>query len=155
MRALPVKNAAEALFLACEMERRAIRLYERAALLWPQEGLGAAISGMLADERRHLAAFADMASAAADNAPPDADALILAAHAAGILFEGGLTAAARAGAFDSPASLAAFAAGQERVAADCYRHFAQCGEGDVRAAFALIAKEEEGHLAALEAALAP
>ena len=47
--------------------------------------------------------------------PQQADALLLSAYAGGILFEGGLHAAARSGAFDSPKALLRYAAEQEQI----------------------------------------
>lgn len=150
MRGVPVKNASEALYVAREMEKRAIRLYERALSLWPQGEAAAAIDDMLRDEKRHLRRFEEMAGGADDIA--GAEALLLSAHAAGVLFEGGLTAAARTGAFDSPRALYAFAAEQEKIAVDCYTLFAQSCPAEAKQAFIDIAREESGHLSALEAA---
>ena len=51
MNGVHVKNAGEALYIASEMEKRAVKLYERAAMLWPENAMAAAITGMLSDER--------------------------------------------------------------------------------------------------------
>ena len=152
MNGVPVKNACEALYIAVEMEKRAVRLYERAAMLWSDEAMADTISGMLADERGHLSRFLSMMNGCV---PQDADALMLSAHAAGVLFEGGLNAAAREGAFASPQALLRYAAGQEAIAINCYTQFAaQCADApEAQAAFAAIAQEEKLHLTALQRSL--
>lgn len=152
MNGVHVKNAGEALYIASEMEKRAVKLYERAAMLWPENAMAAAITGMLSDERGHLIRFQNMLDG---REPVGADALMLAAHAAGILFEGGLNAAARAGAFDSPQALMRYAAEQEAIAVGCYTQFAaDCADyPEAQAAFAAIADEEKAHLNALQRSL--
>lgn len=153
MPGVPVKSAAEALYIAAEMEKRAIRLYERAAMVFGSGAIAAAIQDMLADERQHLLRFQSMLT----GAPPiGTEALMLSAYAAGVLFEGGLHGAAREGAFDSPAALLRYASEQERLAVDCYTRFAQqCNElPEAQSAFLAVAREESRHLAALEKAQA-
>ena len=149
MPGVPVKNAAEALYIATEMEKRAIKLYERAAMVFSDEAIAPVIAGMLQDERQHLLRFQSMRT---EVQPGGADGLILSAYAAGVLFEGGLHGAVRAGAFDSPAALIRYAARQERIAIDCYMDFSHHCDGvpDAQAAFCAIAREEGLHLAALE-----
>ena len=152
MNGVQITSAKEALFIASEMEKRAVKLYERAVMIWPDADMAAAIRSMLADEKQHLKHFSAMLS---DTLPEKADALLLAAYAGGILFEGGLHAAARAGAFDSPAALLKYAAGQEQIAIDCYTRFAQnCQDApEAQQAFLQIAQEETLHLSALNKAL--
>lgn len=149
MPGVPVKNAAEALYIATEMEKRAIKLYERAAMVFSDEAIAPVIAGMLQDERQHLLRFQSMRTEVQSGG---ADGLILSAYAAGVLFEGGLHGAVRAGAFDSPAALIRYAARQERIAIDCYMDFSHHCDGvpDAQAAFCAIAHEEGLHLAALE-----
>ena len=152
MNGVQISSARDALYIASEMEKRAVKLYERAVMLWPEHEMAQQINGMLADERQHLKHFLHMMG---DEAPAQADALLLSAYAGGILFEGGLHAAARQGAFDSPEALQRFAAGQEEIAVDCYTRFAaQCDPAsEAHAAFMQIAQEETLHLAALRRSL--
>ena len=112
MLGVAVKTAGDALYIACEMEKRAVKLYERAALIWPDGSIAAAIGDMLSQEREHLRRFTHMLSG---RVPEHAEALVLSARAAGILFDEGLGGAAREGAFASPAELLAYAAGQEAL----------------------------------------
>ena len=51
---LHVQNAGEALYIACEMEKRAIRLYERALVVFADGPCQEAIRAILHDERKHL-----------------------------------------------------------------------------------------------------
>ena len=51
MLGVAVKTAGDALYIACEMEKRAVKLYERAALIWPDGSIAAAIGDMLSLER--------------------------------------------------------------------------------------------------------
>ena len=47
---MQVRDTAEALFIACEMEKRAIRLYERALAVFADGPCQEAIRAILADE---------------------------------------------------------------------------------------------------------
>ena len=60
MLGVAVKTAGDALYIACEMEKRAVKLYERAALIWPDGPIAAAIGDMLSQEREHLRRFTHM-----------------------------------------------------------------------------------------------
>ena len=152
MNGVQISSARDALYIASEMEKRAVKLYERAVMLWPNDAMAQAIENMLADERQHLKHFTALLG---DSLPPQTDALLLSAYASGILFEGGLHAAARSGAFDSPRALLCYAAEQDAIAVDCYTRFAQQCENadDAKAAFLKIAQEESLHLAALNRAV--
>ena len=152
MNGVHISSAQDALYIASEMEKRAVKLYERTVMLWPDNAMAQAIENMLADEKQHLKHFTALLG---ESLPPQADALLLSAYAGGILFEGGLHAAARSGAFDSPKALLRYAAEQEALAVDCYTRFAQqCGTSeDAKSAFLKIAQEESLHLAALNRAI--
>ena len=143
MLGVAVKTAGDALYIACEMEKRAVKLYERAALIWPDGSIAAAIGDMLSQEREHLRRFTHMLSG---RVPEHAEALVLPARAAGILFDEGLGGAAR--------ELLAYAAGQEALALDCYTQFAAACAAypEAQAAFLAIAQEEGQHLATLKKA---
>ena len=52
-----VRNEGQALCVAVEMERRAIRVYERALMLAADEQVTAGIREILSDEREHLRRF--------------------------------------------------------------------------------------------------
>ncbi len=152
MNGVQISSARDALYIASEMEKRAVKLYERAVMLWPDADMAEAIRSMLADEQQHLKHFNQMLG---DEVPAQADALLLSAYAAGVLFEGGLHAAAKNGAFDSPKALLRYAAAQEQIAIDSYTRFAaQCEHApEAKAAFLQIAQQETLHLAALNRSL--
>ena len=139
---MQVRDTAEALYIACEMEKRAIRLYERALAVFADGPCQEAIRVILADERRHLARFNEMGG----EAPDFARAQLLAAQATGVLFTGGLIEAQRKGAFDSVVQLYRYAAGEERDAIARYGEFAAQLDGPVADAFRQIELEETGHL---------
>ena len=152
MNGVQISSARDALYIASEMEKRAVKLYERAVMLWPDNQMTRAIESMLADEKQHLKHFTTLMG---DELPAQANALLLSAYAGGILFEGGLHAAARSGAFDSPEALLRYAAEQEQLAVESYTRFAQQCEpaSEAQNAFLKIAQEETLHLAALNRSL--
>lgn len=143
-----VKSAAEALYIAAEMEKRAIRLYERAAMLWPDAPSYSTISRLLADEKGHLDTFQRI-----NRESPGCDeaTLLLSAYAAGVLFPGGLSEAARQGVFESSERLIAYAAEQEKIAVSSYHAFAAACENPASDTFLAIADEESRHLENLNA----
>ena len=142
---MQARNAGEALYLASEMERRAVRLYERALLVFDRPDCQAAIRRILSEERQHLARFEAMGA----QAPGFEAGQALAARAAQVLFAGGLVEAQRRGAFESAGALFAYAMEQERQAIACYDAFARQLSGEAGAAFAAVAGEEQTHLAQL------
>ena len=137
-----VRDAEEALFIACEMEKRAIRLYERALTVFADGPCQEAIRAILTDERNHLKQFSELCL----ETPDDERARLLAAQAAGVLFPGGLVEAQRKGAFASVLGLYQYAAEEEREAAARYGAFASQLTGPASAAFRRIETEETGHL---------
>lgn len=147
---MDIRGAGEALYIACEMEKRAIRLYERAMDVFADGSCQGAIRAILGDERNHLRQFEDMGAAM-----PDFErARLLSAQASRVLFSGGLMEAQRKGAFSSPSRLYAYAAAEEKQAAACYGDFAARLSGDAARAFAAVALEEGRHLARLHELLA-
>ncbi len=137
-----IQSAGEAAFLACEMERQAIRLYERALLLFPQGETGQAIREILAEERSHLAQFEGLGKAACSFE----QAQLLSAKAAQTLNAGGLMAAQRKGAFETPHALFSYAANEEKNAIETYESFSGRFSGEAADAFRQIAQEEKRHL---------
>ena len=147
---LQVKNEQEALFLACEMERRAIRVYERGQLLCQDPAVKALLQRLHDDEKMHLAKFARMGSCSME-ATDQEQQLLLKSYAAQVLFPGGLMQAHREGALDDLVSLISFARDSEETAVKCYLEFsASCEKEAAREMFLSIAQEEQGHLYALE-----
>lgn len=141
-----IESAGEAAYLACEMERQAIRLYERALLLFQENEISQAIEEILAEERSHLAQFESLGKA--DYSFEKAQ--LLSAKAAKTLNAGGLMAAQRKGAFASPRALFLYAAGEEKNAIETYTAFSRQLSGDAAAAFCQIAQEEKRHLTEFE-----
>lgn len=135
---------ADALYLAVRMEQRAIRLYERAQLVFSQGKMKKVMEDILRDERVHLAAFQELLSR--EEPVSTENALLLDGEAGDILFQGGLTGAAREGAFDSLKSLLTFAADEEENAARRYAAYAARAQGRAREAFLDIAAQERRHL---------
>lgn len=144
---MKVQDAGEALYIACEMERRAIRLYERALAVFADGPCQAAIRAILSDERHHLEQFTAMGA----QSPGFERAQLLSAQAAQVLFSGGLVEAQRKGAFESAGRLYAFAAEEEKDAIRCYGEFAAQLSGSAAAAFLAIQLEEKQHLSKLNA----
>lgn len=142
---MEIRDAGEALYIACEMEKRAIRLYERALMVFADSACQQAIGQILADERSHLAQFSAMGA----ETPGFERGQMLAAQAADVLFSGGLVEAQRKGAFASPETLFAYAAMEEAGAVERYGQFAQQLTGSAGETFAMISQEEKGHHAKL------
>jgi len=147
---LQIKSEQEALYIACEMERRAIRVYERGLMLCHDPALKAMLNQLHGDETMHLAKFAKMGNASIE-ATDQEQQILLQSYAAQILFPGGLMQAQREGAFSSLEALLAFARDSEATAVCCYEEFAQnCEREEARDAFLAIAREEQTHLEAIE-----
>ncbi len=147
---LQVKNEQEALFLACEMERRAIRVYERGLMLSYDPAIKELMQRLYGDEEMHLAKFSRMGNFSPDVSDQEQQ-LMLKSYAAQILFPGGLMQAQREGALNNIQSLLAFARDSEETAVRSYTEFAaSCDNVEAREMFLAIAGEEQAHLAALE-----
>ena len=150
---MQIQTQQEALLIACEMEKSAIQLYNRALLLLESQGRGREeLAGQLrqicADEQEHLRQFR------AHALPLDTtleEQLILSAAAEGVLFEGGLMDAVRHGLLESVEALMRYAMEAEKCSAAKYREFAVLSrEEDTRVMLETIAGEEEKHLLRLE-----
>ncbi len=149
-----VKNQQEALCVACEMERRAIRVYERALLLATDPAVLQGIRAILQDERQHLRTFSAMKAQCCADGEAEEQA-VLSAMAVEALFPGGVMEMRRAQGLTSLRGLYTFARDSEADAVRTYSDFAEkCTDPQVRAAFESIAKEEGTHLTALEDTLA-
>lgn len=143
-----VQNEQEALWIAIEMERRAIRVYERALLLTQEEAVRRGIEEILQDERRHYQRFVAMKEALPE--APVRDQLLLQALGADVLMSGGVMELHRAQALTTLPGLCRYAADSEADAVAKYTAFAdRCQNEAVREAFLSIAQEEAGHLAEL------
>ena len=150
-----LRAAEEAFFTAQEMEKRAIRLYERALLVFgSQADMHKEISAILREEQEHLRRFTALCG---EYFPSLEEQTLLSSKAADALFTGGLVEAQRLGAFDSPRGLIAYAASEEQNARDFYSSMGAAlkDAGETAAADALftIAQEESMHLYALNAHL--
>ena len=145
-----IRGAGEALYIACQMEKRAIRLYERALAVFADGACQDAVRSILAEEKSHLHQFTRMGA----ETPDFERAQLLAAQAAEVLFSGGLVEAQRKGAFASVGSLYAYAAKEEEEAIRQYTAFAASLAGEAASAFSAIALEEKQHLCKLNALLA-
>ena len=138
-----IKNAREALYIACEMERRAVKMYQRGGMVCPH--MKDVLAQYELEERSHLERFTQMGEALGGAAPVE-DQILLNAQAAQVIFAGGLMEAKRENAFDDMASFLAYAAGQEAQAIETYRQFAELSDSaEAREMFLAIASEETVH----------
>jgi len=145
---MTIRNERQALCVAVEMEKRAIRVYERALLLAKNEEVKKGIRDMLADETEHLRRFSTMKEQCGVDAAEER--MLTQAVAAEMLFPGGVMELERAKGMDTLRGLYAFAADSERTAVDNYLSFAKkCDKPDIAEAFMSIAREESKHLAEL------
>ena len=144
-----IRTENEALCVAVEMERRAIRVYERALMIAEGEDVKAGIREILADETSHLCSFMAMQK---EHPVTEAEqAQLIAAMGADALFQGGVMQMKRESALDSLQGLYAYAAKSEAEAVDAYTDFAgKCVDPEVRAAFLAIVKEESMHRVVLQ-----
>ena len=148
-----VKNECQALCIAVEMERRAIRVYERALMLAQDAQVRAGIEEILADERRHLQRFSAMReSHMVDEAE---ERLLISSMAAEVLFTGGVMEMKREQALKTLKGLYQYAADSEADAVRTYADFAKkCADPAVHDVFMDIVREESSHLVELRGKLA-
>lgn len=147
---LQVKSEQEALLIACEMERRAIRMYERGLAVVKDPDIKMHIDKLHGEEKEHLKRFSRMGSLSLEMSDLEQQ-LLLSSYAAQILFPGGLMQAYREGALDSTVSLLRFARDSEETAVRVYREFAAAmKDAAVQDMFQAIAQEEQTHLKTLE-----
>ena len=148
-----VKNECQALCIAVEMERRAIRVYERALMLAQDAQVRAGIEEILADERRHLQRFSAMREChMVDEAE---ERLLISSMAAEVLFTGGVMEMKREQALKTLKGLYQYAADSEADAVRTYADFAKkCADPAVRDVFMDIVREESSHLVELRGKLA-
>ena len=143
-----VRNEGQALCVAEEMERRAIRVYERALMLATDPQVIAGIREILQDERQHLCRF----SAMRGNYPVDAqeERMLISSMAAEVLFAGGVMEMHREQALTTLAGLYRYAAESEAGAVETYGNFAsKCEDKRVHDTFMAIVREESEHLTVL------
>ena len=148
-----VKNECQALCIAVEMERRAIRVYERALMLAQDAQVRAGIEEILADERRHLQRFSAMREChMVDEAE---ERLLISSMAAEVLFTGGVMEMKREQALTTLKGLYQYAADSEADAVRTYADFAKkCADPAVHDVFMDIVREESSHLVELRGKLA-
>lgn len=150
---MQVQNAQEALYIACEMEKSAIQLYQRALAVMEQQGrrdepLYGYIDYMLRDERQHLQQFSSLFEGLDEETER---LLTLSAISAEVLFKGGLMAAVREGALKDLSGMLRYAMVAEEKAAATYRAFANRSENpQAREMLLGIAGEEDKHLQTLK-----
>ena len=143
-----VKNEGQALCVAVEMERRAIRVYERALMLATDKEVIAGIREILTDEREHLRRFSEMR---ADHpVPAEEEKLLISSMAAEVLFTGGVMEMKREQALTTLVGLYRYAAESEAGAVETYGNFAsKCEDERVHDTFMAIVREESEHLTVL------
>ena len=148
-----VKNECQALCIAVEMERRAIRVYERALMLAQDAQVTDGIRDILADEKRHLQRFSELrACHLVDEAE---ERMLISSMAAEVLFAGGVMQMKREQALTTLKGLYQYAADSEADAVRIYADFAKkCDDPAAHAVFMDIVREESMHLLDLRTRLA-
>ena len=147
-----VRNEGQALCVAVEMERRAIRVYERALMLATDPAVIEGIKEILGDEREHLKRFSEMK--AQHPVPMDEEKLLISSMAAEVLFTGGVMEMKREQALLTLEGLYRYAADSEAGAVETYGSFAEkCEDEKVHDTFMAIVREESEHLTVLLAKL--
>ena len=146
-----VTTEQEAMYIACAMESSAVQLYERAMQVLEgqgrqEEALYRSVAAMRIEEMSHLQRFRALYTGLDVEVEKQ---LTLDAVADGILFEGGLMGAARAGLLKDVDSMLRYAASCEAASVQKYREFAADADEEAREALLDIAAEEERHLAEL------
>lgn len=137
------------MFVACEMERGAVRHYQRAMQLLKtlnreNEPLYDMLKEMAVDEEEHLRQFSASTDASSINSERQS---MLIAMMQGWLFQGGMMGAARSGMLEDIPSMLEYAKESERVSAQKYREFAAASSDEsAKAALLRIAGEETLHL---------
>ena len=143
-----VRNEGQALCVAVEMEKRAIRVYERALMLATAPAVIAGIKEILADEREHLRRFSEMKEEYP--VPVEEEKLLISSMAAEVLFTGGVMEMKREQALTTLIGLYRYAAESEAGAVETYGHFAsKCQDAKVHDTFMAIVREESEHLTVL------
>ena len=143
-----VRNEGQALCVAVEMERRAIRVYERSLMLASDPQVIAGIEEILADEREHLKRFGEMR--AEHPVTEDEEKLLISSLAAEVLFTGGVMEMKREQALTTLKGLYRYAADSEAGAVETYGSFAsKCVDDRVKNTFMAIVREESEHLTVL------
>ncbi len=143
-----VRNEGQALCVAVEMEKRAIRVYERALMIADDPAVIAGIREILADEREHLCRFSAMKGEYP--IPADEENLLISSMAAEVLFTGGVMEMKREQALTTLAGLYRYAAESEAGAVETYGQFAEkCLDEAVAETFMSIVREESEHLTVL------
>ena len=143
-----VRNEGQALCVAVEMEKRAIRVYERALMLATDPAVIAGIREILADEKEHLRRFSEMKEQ--HPVPVDEEKLLISSMAAEVLFTGGVMEMKREQALTTLRGLYEYAADSEAGAVETYGSFAaKCEDQRVHDTFMAIVHEESEHLTVL------
>ncbi len=143
------RNECQALCVAMEMERRAIRVYERALMLTEDPQVRTGIEQILAEEKAHLRRFGEMRTCHPLSTQEEQQ--LLAAMGAEALFPGGVMELKRGQALESLLGLYRYAADSEAGAVETYAEFAnRCTDETVKQAFLDIVREESSHLTALQ-----
>ena len=143
-----VRHEGQALCVAVEMERRAIRIYEQALLLTKDPAVLDGIREILKDEREHLRRFTEMK--AQHPIPAAEEQLMISGMAADVLFSGGVMEMKREKALNTLEGLYRYAAESEADAVETYGGFAsKCQDVKVHDTFMAIVHEESRHLSEL------
>lgn len=141
----------DVLYIACEMERRAIMTYRRAQALVTEARLLDLLKRLESDETRHLKYFSGLLGDA-----PDEDLgekrVLLSAFAQKAVQSGGVMELAREKALESWENLIQYAIGDEEGAVQAYEGFSRdASDPRVKDMFLLVRDEEKAHVNDLKA----
>ena len=137
---------AQGLWIALEMEKRGLSLYNRAQRIVSDPSLLRMLYELEQDEKRHYQQFSKMAAGFDFNVMTKDEGELLLAQASTFFFPGGLMQAAMGGALSSALSLLNEAITAEKDSIAFYTRLLEHSEETSKAVLQTIFDEEQGHL---------
>jgi len=140
---------AQGLWIALEMERRGLNLYNRAQKIVVDPSLLRVLYELEQDEKKHYRDFSKMAEAFDFNMMTKEEGELLLAQASTFFFPGGLMQAAMGGALTSALALLNEAITAEKDSIAFYTRLLELSDGPAKPILQAIIDEEEEHLETL------
>ena len=137
---------AQGLWIALEMERRGLSLYNRAQRIVLDPSLLRILYELEQDEKKHYRDFSKMADAYDFDAMTKEEGELLLAQASTFFFPGGLMQAAMGGALSSALALLNEAIAAERDSITFYTRLLELSDDAARSVLQTIIDEERKHL---------
>ena len=141
-----VSDSCEAVFIACEMEKRAVRFCERALTLLLTKEVNLVFQAILQEEREHLRCFSSLLAGTKYSVGSFSS---LSQKAIDMFFGSGLMKAHQENAFDSQKQLLAYAVAQKAQTIAQYEEWLLQCEGEQALTMGKILQTEKAHLLAL------